>query len=32
VGSGTKFRVVKGQIAGQWKPPEPQQSKLEAKK
>ncbi|HEY6002922.1 MAG TPA: preprotein translocase subunit YajC [Anaeromyxobacter sp.] len=32
VGSGTKLRVVKGQIAGQWKVPEPQQAKLEAKK
>jgi preprotein translocase subunit YajC len=32
VGSGTKLRVVKGQIAGQWKAAEPQQSKLEAKK
>ena len=32
VGSGTKLRVVKGQIAGQWKVPEPQQAKAEAKK
>ena len=32
VGGGTKVRVVKGQIAGQWKPVEPQQQKLEAKK
>lgn len=32
VGSGTKLRVVKGQIAGQWKAPEPHQAKLEAKK
>ena len=31
VGGGTKLRVVKGQIAGQWKLPE-QQPKLEAKK
>lgn len=30
VGSGTKLRVVKGQIAGQWKAAE--QQKLEAKK
>ncbi len=30
VGSGTKVRVVKGQIAGQWKAAEPQ--KAEAKK
>jgi preprotein translocase subunit YajC len=32
VGSGTKLRIVKGQISGQWKVPEPQQAKLEAKK
>ncbi len=32
VGGGTKIRVVKGQIAGQWKAPEAQQPKLEAKK
>jgi preprotein translocase subunit YajC len=32
VGSGTKLRVVKGQIAGQWKPVEMQQPKVEAKK
>lgn len=32
VGSGTKLRVVKGQIAGQWKPVELQQAKVEAKK
>jgi preprotein translocase subunit YajC len=32
VGSGTKVRIVKGQIAGQWKPMEPQQAKAEAKK
>ncbi len=32
VGSGTKLRVIKGQIAGQWKAAEPQQAKAEAKK
>jgi preprotein translocase subunit YajC len=32
VGGGTKLRVVKAQILGQWKAPEPQQPKLEAKK
>jgi preprotein translocase subunit YajC len=31
-GSGTKLRIVKAQIVGQWKAAEPQQSKLEAKK
>lgn len=31
-GGGTKLRIVKGQITGQWKAPEAQQSKLEAKK
>lgn len=32
VGGGTKLRVVKNQVAGQWKPVEAQPSKLEAKK
>ncbi|HEX9050513.1 MAG TPA: preprotein translocase subunit YajC [Anaeromyxobacter sp.] len=32
VGGGTKIRVVKNQIAGQWKPVETQPSKAEAKK
>ncbi len=32
VGAGTKLRVVKGQIAGQWKAVEAQQPKMEAKK
>ncbi len=32
VGGGTKLRVVKGQIAGQWKAAEPQQAKAEVKK
>ena len=32
VGGGTKLRVVKGQIAGQWKAAEPQQQRSEAKK
>jgi preprotein translocase subunit YajC len=33
VGGGNKLRIVKGQIAGQWKAVEPQQqAKLEAKK
>ncbi len=32
VGGGTKIRIVKNQIAGQWKPVETQPSKAEAKK
>jgi len=32
VGGGTKLRVVKNQIAGQWKPVESQPAKAEAKK
>ncbi len=32
VGAGTKIRVVKNQIAGQWKPAETQSVKAEAKK
>jgi preprotein translocase subunit YajC len=32
VGGGTKLRIVKNQIAGQWKPVEPQPAKAEAKK
>ncbi len=32
VGGGTKIRVVKNQIAGQWKPVETQPAKAEAKK
>lgn len=32
VGGGTKLRVVKAQIVGQWKAVDPQQAKPEAKK
>ena len=32
VGGGTKVRIVKAQIAGQWKPVETQPVKAEAKK
>jgi preprotein translocase subunit YajC len=32
VGGGTKLRVVKAQVAGQWKPVEAQPVKAEAKK
>ena len=32
VGGGTKMRIVKNQIAGQWQPVETQPSKAEAKK
>jgi preprotein translocase subunit YajC len=32
VGGGTKMRIVKNQIAGQWQPVETQTSKAEAKK
>ncbi len=32
VGGGTKLRVLKAQVAGQWKPVEAQQAKAEAKK
>ncbi len=32
VGGGTKMRIVKNQIAGQWKPVETQPAKAEAKK
>jgi preprotein translocase subunit YajC len=31
-GGGTKLRIMKAQIVGQWKVAEPQQPKLEAKK
>ncbi len=32
VGSGTKIRILKGQVAGQWKQVESQPAKSEAKK
>jgi preprotein translocase subunit YajC len=32
VGGGTKLRIVKGQVAGQWKAVEAQPAKMEAKK
>ncbi len=32
VGGGTKLRVLKNQVAGQWRQVEPQQAKAEAKK